>query len=161
LVKDIPRDKYYDYEYLFSILDWELNVDPNFKENRFLLPVPAADEKLMDEKGYSEKWVVYGSSHFCAKELTVFPGRTVTITDAQAYGLIMMQGYGTLNKAKIETPNMIRFGDLSSDEFFVTESAAKKGVVIVNSSEYENIVMLKHFGPDNPEAAHLVKTRIA
>ncbi|MDR0730712.1 MAG: hypothetical protein LBF63_03520 [Treponema sp.] len=159
LVKDVPGDKHYDYEYLFSILDWELNVDPNFKENRFLLPLLVRDEKLMEENGYSEKWVVYGSSHFCAKELTVFPGRTATITDAQAYGLIMMQGYGALNNAKIETPNMIRFGDLSSDEFFVTESAAKQGVVIANHSDYENIVMLKHFGPDNPEAAHLVKTR--
>ena len=88
----------------------------------------------------------------------MFPGRTVKITDAQAYGFIMMQGYGTINKAKIETPNMIRFGDLTSDEMFVTESAAKKGVVISNNSDYENIVMLKHFGPDNPEAAHLVKS---
>ena len=158
LVKDVPKDKYYDYEYLFSILDWDLNVDPNFKKNRFLRPLPVAEENAMAEKGYSEKWVVYGSSHFCAKELTVFPGRSVTIADTQAYGFIMMQGYGTINKVKIETPNMIRFGDLTSDEMFVTETAAKKGVVITNSSEYENIVMLKHFGPDNPEAASLVKT---
>jgi hypothetical protein len=157
LVKDIPQDKYYDYEYLFSILDWKLNVDPNFKENHFLVPRPAADEKAMAEKGFRENWVVYGSSHFCAKELTVFPGRTVTITDAQAYGFIMTQGYGTLNKVKIETPSMIRFGELTSDEFFVTEDAAKKGVNITNNSDYENIVMLKHFGPDNPDAQYLVK----
>jgi hypothetical protein len=158
LVKDVPEDKYYDYEYLFSILDWDLNVDPNFKANHFLQPIPVVDEKLMEEKGYSEKWVVYGSTHFCAKELTVFPGRGATITDAQAYGLIMTQGYGTLNKVKIETPTMIRFGDLTSDEMFVTEAAAKNGVVITNNSDYENIVMLKHFGPDNPNAVHLVKT---
>ncbi|GHV69769.1 hypothetical protein AGMMS49928_13650 [Spirochaetia bacterium] len=157
LVKDVPKDKYYDYEYLFSILDWKLNVDTNFKENHFLLPTPAGDAAAMKEQGCSEQWVVYGSSHFCAKELTVFPGRSVTITDAQAYGLIMMQGYGTLNNAKIETPVMIRFGDLTADEYFVTESAAKQGVCITNNSECENIVMLKHFGPDNPDAAHLVK----
>jgi hypothetical protein len=158
LVKDVPKDKHYDYEYLFSILDWDLNVDPNFKENHFLMPVAAADEDLMKEKGYSEKWVVYGSSHFCAKELTVFPGRSVVITDSQAYGLIMMQGHGTINKTQIETPVMIRFGDLTSDEMFVTEKAAREGVVITNNSEYDNIVMLKHFGPDNSEAAHLIKT---
>ncbi|MDR0602642.1 MAG: hypothetical protein LBG42_09710 [Treponema sp.] len=157
LVKDVPKDRHYDYEYLFSILDWKLNVDPNFKENRFLKPVPVGDEKIMAENGFSEKWVVYGCGDFCAKELTVFPGRTVTVTDAQAYGLIMMQGYGTLNKVKIETPVMIRFGDLTSDEMFVTEEAAKTGVTIVNNSDYENIVMLKHFGPENPDAAHLVK----
>jgi hypothetical protein len=40
---------------------------------------------------------------------------------------------------------------------FVTEAAAQKGVTIVNNSDYENIVMLKHFGPDNPDAARLVK----
>jgi hypothetical protein len=158
LVKDVPREKHYDYEYLFSILDWDLNVDPNFKANRFIRPLPVEDEKAMAEKGYGEKWVVYGSSHFCAKELTVFPGRSVTVTDAQAYGLIMMQGHGTLNKVKIETPVMIRFGDLTSDEFFVTEDAAKRGVTIANNSDYESIVMLKHFGPDNPDAAHLVKS---
>jgi hypothetical protein len=157
LVKDVPEDKYYDYEYLFSILDWKLNVDPNFKENHFLVPMPVMDKKAMAEKGFCENWVVYGSSHFCAKELTVFPGRTVNITDAQAYGLIMMQGYGTLNRVKIETPAMIRFGELTSDEFFVTEDAAKKGVSITNNSDYENIVMLKHFGPDNPDAQYLVK----
>jgi hypothetical protein len=157
LVKDVPKDKYYDYEYLFSILDWKLNVDPNFKENHFLVPKPVMDKEAMEEKGFCENWVVYGSSHFCAKELTVFPGRTVTITDAQAYGFIMMQGYGTLNKVKIETPTMIRFGELTSDEFFVTEDAAKKGVSVTNNSDYENIVMLKHFGPDNPDAEYLVK----
>jgi hypothetical protein len=157
LTKDIPKDKWWDFDYLFSILDWDLNVDPNFKEHRFNLPKPIADEKTMEEAGYSEKWIVYGSSHFCAKELTVFPGRTVTIKDAQCYGLIMLQGYGTMNKAKIETPNMIRFGDLTSDEFFVTESAAQEGVTITNNSDYENIVMLKHFGPDNPDAAGLVR----
>ncbi|MDR2135625.1 MAG: hypothetical protein LBO76_03325 [Treponema sp.] len=159
LVKDVPGDRHYDYEYLFSILDWDLNVDPGFKENRFIRPLPAGDEETMNEQGYSEQWVVYGSSHFCAKELTVFPGRSVTITDAQAYGLIMMQGYGALNNVKIETPVMIRFGDLTSDEFFVTEAAAKRGVRITNNSDYDNIVMLKHFGPDNPDSRHLVKSR--
>jgi hypothetical protein len=69
----------------------------------------------------------------------------------------MMQGYGTLNKVKIETPNMIRFGELTSDEMFVTDAAARKGVVITNNSDYENIVMLKHFGPENPDAAGLLK----
>jgi len=158
LVKDIPKDKYYDYEYLLDILDWDLNVDVNFKENHFLQPVPVREEAEMEAEGYSEKWVVYGSSHFCAKELTVRPGASVVIRDAQAYGLIMTQGYGTLNQVRVETPNMIRFGQLTSDEFFVTESAANQGVVITNMSDYEDLVMLKHFGPDNPEAAYLVKS---
>lgn len=103
LEKDIPEDKYYDYDYFIDILDWELNVDPEFKEHRHLRPVPVKDENEMREEGYSEKWVVYGCKDFCAKELTVLPGRTVTITDSQAYGLIMMQGHGTMNQIAVET----------------------------------------------------------
>jgi hypothetical protein len=111
----------------------------------------------MNEAGYSEKWIVYGSNDFVAKELTVFPGRTVTIKDAACYGMIMMQGYGTMNKAQIESPNMIRFGELTEDEYFVSEDAAKAGVKITNHSNVQNIVMLTHFGPDNPDSAHLIR----
>ena len=46
----------------------------------------------MASHGYSEKWVVYSTGHYSAKELTVFPGRTVTIRDAAAYGTIVVQG---------------------------------------------------------------------
>ena len=158
LVKDIPKDKHYDYDYLFSILDWEMNVDPNFKANHFLRPIPVKPETEMEAEGYTEKWVVYGCNDFCAKELTVYPGQSVLIKDAQAYGLIMMQGHGTINRMDIETPNMIRFGQLTSDEMFVTEAAAQRGVTIRNASDYEELVMLKHFGPGNPDAAQYLKT---
>ena len=51
----------------------------------------------------------------------------------------------------METPTLIRYGQLTSDEFFVSEQAAKAGVRITNSSGTEPLVMLKHFGPNNPE----------
>jgi len=41
---------------------------------------------------------------------------------------------------------------MTKDELFVTSDAAAKGVVITNKSDTENLVMLKHFGPGNPEA---------
>ncbi len=44
-------------------------------------------------------------------------------------------------------------GQLTMDEFFVTEEAAQKGVVISNPSRTDPIVMLKHFGPENPDLA--------
>ena len=100
----------------------------------------------------SRNWVVYSTPHYSAKELTVSPGRSVTIKDAAAYGLILVQGYGTLGKHEIETPSLIRFGQMTKDELFVTSDAAAKGVVITNKSDTENLVMLKHFGPGNPEA---------
>jgi hypothetical protein len=37
------------------------------------------------------------------------------------------------------------------DEFFVTEAAAKDGVVISNPSKTDPVVLLKHFGPGNPD----------
>ena len=107
--------------------------------------------KEMQADGYIEKWIVYKSTAFSAKELTVLPGRTVTIKDSGAYGMIMMQGHGKMGAWDIETPTMIRYGQLTYDEYFVTESAAREGVKITNPSKADPIVMLKHFGPDNPD----------
>lgn len=42
---------------------------------------------------------------------------------------------------------MIRFGQMTKDELFVTQEAAVNGITIVNESENENLVILKHFGP--------------
>jgi hypothetical protein len=51
----------------------------------------------------------------------------------------------------VETPTLIRYGQLTHDEFLVSESAARAGVVIHNPSPTDPIVMLKHFGPENPD----------
>jgi hypothetical protein len=79
------------------------------------------------------------------------PGATVTIRDAAAYGLILMQGHGRMGVWDIDTPALIRFGQLTHDEFFVSEAAATAGVTISNPSLSDPLVMLKHFGPDNPD----------
>lgn len=151
LWKGVHEDKQGDYDALMDIIDWDLNVDPDMMKNRFMAPLPVKNEKEMEAAGYSEKWICYKSTAFSAKELTVFPGQTVTITDAAAYGLIMMQGHGKLNDWVVETPALIRYGQLTSDEFFVSEEAAIRGVTIQNHSQTDPIVMLKHFGPDNPD----------
>ena len=144
-----PKDRIGDYEQLIEVLDWELNTDPNMLETRFMNPVPVKPEKEM--VGYREVWVCYRSDAFSAKELTVLPGQTVTIKDNAAYGMIMMQGHGKMGVWEVETPTMIRYGQHTNDEFFVTEQAAIEGVTITNYSDCDPIVMLKHFGPDNPD----------
>ena len=146
-----PKEDIGNYDQLMEVIDWELNTNPNLLETRFMQPIPVREEAEMAAEGYSEKWVCYRSDAFSAKELTVFPGQTVTITDAAAYGLIMMQGHGKMGVWNIETPAMIRYGQLTNDEFFVTEAAAKSGVQITNYSSTDPIVMLKHFGPANPD----------
>ncbi len=151
LVKNVPEDKHHDLDFLVSMIDWEANTDPNFKEKYFRPPVPVKPIEEMESEGYIEKWVTYGNEYFAAKELTVLPGRTVTIREAGPYGMIMLQGHGTMGVWPIETPTLIRFGQLTHDEYFVSYSAAREGVTIHNPSKTDPIVMLKHFGP-NPEA---------
>jgi hypothetical protein len=151
LWKDTPKDKEGDVEWLLSVIDWDLNVDPNFSQNRFMAPKPVKPVKEMEAEGYIENWICYKSTAFSAKDLTVLPGKTVTIKDSGCYGFIMMQGHGTMGVWDIETPSLIRYGQLTHDEYFVTEAAAKEGVTITNPSKTDPIVMLKHFGPDNPD----------
>jgi hypothetical protein len=151
LWKDTPPEKKGDFDYLMDVIDWELNVDPDFVKNRFMRPKPVKSPALMAQEGYLDSWICYRSDAYSAKELTILPGRSVTIKDAAAYGLILMQGFGTLGAWQASTPALIRFGDLTDDEFFVSEAAAKEGVKIVNLSQTEPMVMLKHFGPGNPD----------
>jgi hypothetical protein len=87
------------------------------------------------------------------KELTVRPRATVTVTDSDAYGLIAVQGFGSIGPHDVEAATLIRFGELSNDEFFVSEPAARAGVTITNRSSVQDLVMLKHFGPGNEDLA--------
>jgi hypothetical protein len=109
-----------------------------------------------DSAGYREQWITYGTRLYSAKELTVLPKRSVTISDGAAYGIILTQGYGTFGTLPVSTPAMIRFGEMTEDELFVTAAAAKAGVRIENRSDTEPLVILKHFGPGNPDAQPLV-----
>lgn len=151
LWKNTPKDKVGDYDYLLEVIDWEVNVDPLFAEKRFMVPVPVKPIEEMRSQGYEENWIVYKSSAFSAKELTVLPGHSVTIKDSAAYGMYVIQGHGTFGGLPIESPAMIRFGQLTYDEYFVSEGAAKEGVTITNPSKADPIVILKHFGAQNPD----------
>ncbi|MBZ5626444.1 MAG: hypothetical protein LAQ69_48345 [Acidobacteriia bacterium] len=152
MIKDVPEEHHHDLDYLLDMLDWEANTDPHFAEHRLFHPTPVAPVEEMADAGYCENWVVYSRPHYSAKELTVFPGRSVTIRDMAAYGTILVQGFGELGKHPIETPALIRYGQMTRDELFVTAAAARNGITIRNRSETENLVFLKHFGPCNPQA---------
>lgn len=151
LWKDTPEDRVGDVDYLMEVIDWEANVDERFSEHHFMRPEPVRPVEEMEAEGYRENWICYRSDAFSAKELTVLPGRTVTIRDSAAYGTIMMQGHGRMGVWDVETPALIRYGQITADEFFVSEGAAREGVVIENRSAHDPLVMLKHFGPENPD----------
>ena len=111
----------------------------------------AAFRRGLEELGYVEQWVCYGTRWYSAKEFTVLPKRTVTVKDAAAYGLILTQGHGTIGIHTVSTPSMIRFGEMTEDELFVTADVASAGVKIQNLSDTDPLVLLKHFGPGNPD----------
>ncbi|TSA33375.1 MAG: hypothetical protein D4R64_14300 [Porphyromonadaceae bacterium] len=144
LVENCPADKKRDIDYVISLMDWEKNIDPNYKKHYFRPPI-----QIPSGAGYDEKWIVYGNEYIAAKELTIHPRQTVIIKDQAAYGCIIIQGHGKFGVYDAETAVMLRFGQASSDEYFVSEDAARNGVKITNNSQFEPMVILKHFGPNN------------
>jgi hypothetical protein len=151
LWKDVPEDHHGDYDFILDLLDWDKNVDPDFVPNRFMRPYATATSEADGGSAYEENWIVFRSNSFSAKELTVRPGQTVTIKDEDAYGAIVVQGGGTFGGHQAQSATLIRFGQLSEDEFFVSAGAARDGVTISNRSATDDLVVLKHFGPGNVE----------
>lgn len=148
LVEACPEDKKDDIDYVMSLMDWEKNVDIDYRSKYFRLPI---DCEVVTQS-YQERWVCYGNPYFGAKELTILPGETVTVSDRAAYGCVIIQGFGQFGAyTDAEAASMLRFGQMSGDEYFVSEDAAKAGVVISNHSKFEPMVILKHFGPNNSD----------
>jgi hypothetical protein len=151
LTKDFPEEKHDDNQYLVDALDWEGNVNPDFKDSHYLEPVVCSQDD-----GWVDRWIVYGKVDgqqlFTAKELTVDPGAKCTIKDGGAYGWITVQGEGRIGNLKLQTPAMIRFGARTEDEVFVTAKRAAEGVEIENTGT-EPLVSLRYFGPNaQPDA---------
>ncbi len=151
LWKDCPEEEKGNFDYLMDVIDWDANTDPDFHKNRFMAPV-----QITDNQAYTEEWICYKSDLVCAKRLTVKPGEAALIKDEAAYGMILLQGRGSMGAWEIETPALIRYGALTNDEFFVSEPAAKAGVRITNYSATEPLVMLKHFA-ENPELSAILE----
>ena len=159
MTKDVPQEHHHDLEYLVEMLDWDANVNPEFAQSNRTFPCPARSSAETQPDGYREQWVCHGTQYYSAKELTVLPKCTVTIQDAAAYGLIVVQGHGAFGSLGVSAPTMIRFGEMTEDELFVSETAARTGVRIDNRSDTDPLVILKHFGPGNPDAERLRSRR--
>ena len=148
LVANVPKDKHHDLDYIISMLDWEKNLDPNFKASNYVEPIL---DKHTSSEGVFDKWITYGTINdkqlFSAKELTIMPGHKTMVRDPGASSWVFVQGYGKVGKLKVDTPVMIRYMEEPNDELFVTAMAAKKGFVVENLGS-EPLVSLRYFGPD-------------
>ncbi len=146
LVKDMPEDKHQDLDFIVEELDWEKNVDPNFKDNNYLEPIEANSGK-----GWVDSWIVYGLVNgeqlFSAKRLTLQPGAKCVLKDPGASSWITVQGKGRMGKLALQTPAMIRFGEETGDEVYISIEAATRGVEVENTGT-EPLEGLRYFGPD-------------
>src|SRR5262245_43961872 len=108
MTKDVPPEHHNDLDYLVDLLDWDANVNPEFARSNRVFPCPVRSLAESEPEGYRELWVCYGTGYYSAKELTVSPKRSAVIADASAYGLIVVQGHGTLGALGVSAPTMIR-----------------------------------------------------
>ena len=76
------------------------------------------------------------------------PGARCTIHDPGASGVIVTQGHGRIGKLEVDCPSMIRFGQMTQDEVFISHEAAVAGVTFENHSKTDPLVTLRYFGPD-------------
>ncbi len=146
--KTCRRKSTSDLDFIIGQLDWDKNVDTHFKEHNYLEPIV---DRERSGTGYTDRWIVYGTVDgeqlFSAKELTVEPGAKCTIKDPGASGWITVQGSGRMGKLNLQTPAMIRFGEETEDEVFISHAAATRGVEIENTGS-EPLVGLRYFGPN-------------
>lgn len=139
----VPEADKNNLDVIMDVADWDLNTCPDYRERFFRRPTPESAGE-----GYTQEWIAYGNDYVAAKRLTVEPGARVCIKDNAAYGCLVIQGHGKFGVFDCETPTLLRYGQLSADEFFVSHPRSCEGVAIENSSKYEPLVILKHFGPD-------------
>lgn len=141
-----PEEEKDDLEAIFNQIDWEESTRADYKETYFREPkIKSSTNEAV------EKWVAYANDYVAAKEVTVLPGQIYTLTDQSAYGLVVTQGHGFFGDFECEAPGLLHFDDISGDEFFISEKAAKTGIVVKNTSTYEPLVLLQNYANNNPE----------
>ena len=119
LVKDMPKSKHHDLDFIVDQLDWDKNVDPNFKDHHYLEPVPVADTR---KEGFVDRWIVYGKVDgeqlFIATELTVNP-------DAPAMGASREEKSNCSpdGRAPSNNLNLTRESALRAGRFFATQTS--------------------------------------
>lgn len=142
-----PESEKDNIDALFSQIDWEESTRSDYKEKYFRAP----KVRETNQEGLSEKWVAYANEWVAAKEITVAPKASVVVKDAACYTALVVQGHGTFGTYECAAPELLRFEDISGDEFFVSEAAADKGITITNTGAYEPLVILQNFANNNKE----------
>jgi hypothetical protein len=138
LFKDVrPQDRQEHGErFPLGFVDWGLNGDPYFYENRHLSPQPVATSRGAG----TESWIFYNTTKYAGKRVTVPPGATHVLREPGVYSAFAWTGHGS--HAGLE----IRGGEPGLDELVVSHEAATRDHEIVNTGS-EDLVVFTFFGP--------------
>ena len=144
LFKDVrPQDRIEHGEsFPLRFVDWELNGDPYFYENRHLSPQPVAQPAQPDGE---QSWIFYNTSKFSGKKLVVRPGGRYTAVERGVYNVLVWSGTGVYGGQPVAG------GDPDLDELLVVHDAATRPLVVENTGT-QDLVAFLFFGPDiNPD----------
>ncbi len=150
LFKDVRAEdrRTHGERFPLRFVEWELNGDPDFFENRHLAPVPAL---AGSPQGVDESWIFYDTTKFSGKRLVVPSGQRVETVERGVYNVLVWSGSGRYGGQEVHG------GEPGLDELLVVHDAAV-APHIVESTGAEDLVVFKFFGPDiNPDAP--TKTR--
>jgi len=148
LYKDVrPEDKLkYAEKIILEMINWEVNGDPYFYENRHTPPVLITDSQ--NEAG-EEYWIFYNTKKFNGKKLVVRPGKKYFVKDNGVYNILVWKGKGKFNGLDIEG------GNFDQDELLICHNRAVEGVTVENTGS-RDMIIYKFFGPDiNPDVPML------
>jgi mannose-6-phosphate isomerase class I len=139
LFKDVrPEDrKKYGEKFILEMVDWEVNGDPYFYENRHTPPVLIENSR---QPGGEEHWIFYNTKKFSGKRLTVHPHQVYHTQEPGAYSLLVWRGTGKFGGLAVEG------GSHDLDELFVTAGGAMDKIEIRNEGDTAMIIY-KFFGP--------------
>jgi hypothetical protein len=154
LFKDVrPQDREEHGErFPLGFVDWSVNGDPWFYENRHLVPVPVDPPAASGPAGGDENWVFYNTDKYAGKRLTVPPGGSHRLHEPGVYSVFVWAGTGTL------ADHDVTGGEPGRDELVVTHQAATRDHDVVNTG-VEELVLFLFFGPDLHPAAPSITAR--
>ena len=150
LFKDVrPQDREEHGErFPLGFVDWELNGDPWFYENRHLSPQPVVGTAGDGD----ETWIFYNTSKYSGKRLVLPPGGRHRLREPGAYSVFAWSGQGTY--AGLEVCG----GEPGRDELVVTHDAATRDHEVTNTGR-DDLVVFTFFGPDLHGGAPTITSR--
>ncbi|MBC8401133.1 MAG: hypothetical protein H8E14_06555 [Candidatus Marinimicrobia bacterium] len=123
---------------ILDMVDWNVNGDPYFYENRHTPPLLIEKSR---QAGGEEHWIFYNTKKFSGKRLIVKPGKTYVSNDNGVYSLLVWRGQGYFSNLEIAG------GDFSLDELIVCNNRATLPITIENTGN-SDLIIYKFFGPD-------------